>query len=110
MRTRKQPAAATVQPCNHANAPHREQEVKAALDYGQKLARLAGEEDLVPGVALPTLRGGEWEGEARRRDARELFRAYCEETVTKEVGDLMGGTWWRRSWTSGWVGGAHEAR
>ncbi|GBF94257.1 110 kDa translocon of chloroplast envelope inner membrane [Raphidocelis subcapitata] len=60
------------------------EEVKSALDYAQKLARLASEEDLVPGVALPTLRGGDWDGEARRRDARELYKAYCDEKVARE--------------------------
>jgi hypothetical protein len=55
------------------------------LDYGRKLQRLANEDDLVPGLGLPTLHGGEWEGDAKRRDVREVFRAYTEEAVAREA-------------------------
>ena len=58
--------------------------LKAVLDYGRKLQRFANEDDLVPGLGLPSLHGGEWEGDAKRRDVREAFRVFTEESVARE--------------------------
>ncbi|KAF8060559.1 SULTR2 [Scenedesmus sp. PABB004] len=38
------------------------------LDYSRKMARLANDDDLVPGLGLPTIHGGPWDVETRRRD------------------------------------------
>ena len=89
-------------------------ELRAALDYGAALERLAAESaaaaaaaasagaaegaaegaegaaaaadgQLVPGVGAPSLRGGSWDqpGGARRRDARELYKAFAEEGANR---------------------------
>jgi hypothetical protein len=55
------------------------------LDYGRKLQRLSNEDDLVPGLGLPSLHGGEWEGDGKRRDVREAYRMFAEESVAREV-------------------------
>jgi hypothetical protein len=75
-----------------ATANHPLQEVNAMLEYGRKLVKLSGEDDLVPGLALPTIRGGEWEAEAKKRDVREAFRTFIEESVGRAV---------RRRWKGG---------
>jgi hypothetical protein len=55
------------------------------LDYGRKLQRFANEDDLVPGLGLPSIHGGEWEEESRRRDVVEVFRMFVDEVVAREV-------------------------
>lgn len=52
------------------------QHVGHILDYARKLARLAGEDDLVPGLGTPSIHGGPWDVEARRRDVREVYKIY----------------------------------
>jgi hypothetical protein len=61
------------------------QAVNAMLDYGRKLQHLAGEDDLVPGLGMPSLRGGDWESEAKRRDVREVFRTFVDQSVDRAV-------------------------
>ncbi|KIY98725.1 hypothetical protein MNEG_9237, partial [Monoraphidium neglectum] len=60
------------------------EEVHAILDYSRRLQALAGEEGLVPGVGAPSLAGGAWVEGLRRRDVKDLYRAYCEERTGKE--------------------------
>jgi len=54
------------------------------LEYGRKLQRLSNEDDLVPGLGLPSLHGGEWEGADKRRDVKQAYRMFCEEVVARE--------------------------
>ncbi len=56
------------------------------LEYGRKLQKLSNEDDLVPGLGLPSVHGGEWEGDAKRRDVKEAYRIFTEESVEREVG------------------------
>lgn len=70
--------------------PATPQVVRLMLDYGRKLQRLANEDDLVPGLGLPSLHGGEWEGDAKSRDVREVFRMFTEEVVAREVSGTRG--------------------
>ncbi|KAI8475724.1 MAG: hypothetical protein J3K34DRAFT_517150 [Monoraphidium minutum] len=58
--------------------------VRLMLEYGRKLQRSANEDDLVPGLGLPSLHGGEWDAEAKSRDVREVFRMFTEEVVARE--------------------------
>ncbi|KIY96976.1 hypothetical protein MNEG_10986 [Monoraphidium neglectum] len=60
------------------------QVVRQMLDYGRKLQRFANEDDLVPGLGLPSIHGGEWEEESRRRDVVEVFRMFVDEVVARE--------------------------
>ena len=60
------------------------QELKTILDYGRKLSKYANDEDLIPGLGMPTLHGGPWDVENKKRDVREVFRVYVEEGVARE--------------------------
>lgn len=61
------------------------------LAYGRALQQLVGDEEVVPGVGSPSLLGGDWEGDAKRRDLRDVFKTYCDESVSKEVRRFSGG-------------------
>jgi len=59
-------------------------ELKTILDYGRKLSKYANDEDLIPGLGMPTLHGGPWDVENKKRDVREVFKVYVEEGVARE--------------------------
>lgn len=48
------------------------------------MGRYANEDDLVPGLGTPSIHGGPWDAEAKRRDVAEVFRIYVEEAVARE--------------------------
>jgi hypothetical protein len=60
------------------------QELKTLLDYGRKLSKYANDEDLIPGLGMPTLHGGPWDVETKKRDVREVFKTFVEEGVARE--------------------------
>lgn len=60
--------------------------MQAILDYSRKLASLAGEEGIVPGVAAPSLAGGDWVEGSKKRDVRDVYRFYCDERASEAVG------------------------
>jgi len=60
-------------------------ELRAALDYGRKLERLAAEDDdPVPGLGMPSLVGGDFDpateaGAAKRRDVSDAYRLFLDQ-------------------------------
>ncbi len=61
------------------------QEVQDAIEYGKRLVKFSNEDDLVPGLGLPTLHGGEFDAENRKREVKDLFRSFIEESVARNV-------------------------
>lgn len=75
------------------------------LDYSRKLARYANDDDLIPGLSTPSIHGGPWDVDNKRRDVREVFRVFVQESVARAV--RGGGEGWGGGvWVGGWgVGG-----
>ncbi len=61
------------------------QEVRSVLDYARKLAKYANDDDLLPGLGMPSVHGGSLDAETKRRDIRDLFKLYVEGSVAQEV-------------------------
>eukprot|EP00879_Flechtneria_rotunda_P009976 GHRR01010432.1.p1 GENE.GHRR01010432.1~~GHRR01010432.1.p1 ORF type:complete len:735 (+),score=296.51 GHRR01010432.1:437-2641(+) len=54
------------------------------LDYSRKMAKFANEDDLIPGLGMPSIHNGPWDLETKRRDIRDAYRLYTEEVVGRE--------------------------
>ncbi|WIA15162.1 hypothetical protein OEZ85_001848 [Tetradesmus obliquus] len=54
------------------------------LDYARKMAKFANDDDLIPGLGMPSIHNGPWDVEARRRDVKEVFKVFAEEVVGRE--------------------------
>uniref|UniRef100_A0A383VE54 Uncharacterized protein n=1 Tax=Tetradesmus obliquus TaxID=3088 RepID=A0A383VE54_TETOB len=54
------------------------------LDYARKMAKFANDDDLIPGLGMPSIHNGPWDVESRRRDVKEVFKVYAEEVVGRE--------------------------
>eukprot|EP00878_Enallax_costatus_P008337 GHUV01008715.1.p1 GENE.GHUV01008715.1~~GHUV01008715.1.p1 ORF type:complete len:884 (+),score=360.27 GHUV01008715.1:261-2912(+) len=54
------------------------------LDYSRKMAKFANDDDLIPGLGMPSVHNGPWDVESSRRDIRGVYRVYTEEVVGRE--------------------------
>lgn len=65
-------------------------QLEKLLDFNRKLDELAGDKDVVPGLARTSVWGGKYDsssGEGRARDLHPLFRIFLEEKL-KERGSM----------------------
>ena len=53
------------------------------MDYSRRMAKLANEDDLIPGLGLPSIHNGPWDVEIKRRDIRDVYKVYTEEVVSR---------------------------
>lgn len=58
-------------------------EVTAVLSYSRSLVRYGSEDDLVAGLGMVTLHGGQLDQEGRARDLKDVFRLYLEEQLAR---------------------------
>ncbi|KAK9829243.1 hypothetical protein WJX72_004725 [[Myrmecia] bisecta] len=56
-------------------------EVRNVLDFNRKLTALAADPDVPKGLGKATIYGGKLEADTYRRDLRELYKVYVEESV-----------------------------
>lgn len=63
------------------------EEVAAVLQYSRSLAGMAGDEELVPGLAAVTVTGGPLAAEGKVRELKDLFRAYLDERM-EQLGEF----------------------
>ncbi|KAF6255592.1 hypothetical protein COO60DRAFT_1641425 [Scenedesmus sp. NREL 46B-D3] len=54
------------------------------LDYARKMAKFANDDDLIPGLGMPSIHNGPWDVESKRRDVKEAFKVFAEELVGRE--------------------------
>eukprot|EP00877_Chromochloris_zofingiensis_P006644 jgi/Chrzof1/2232/Cz11g07180.t1_TIC110[v5.2] len=54
------------------------------LDYSRKLANYANDDDLIPGLGMPSIHGGPWDADNRKRDVRDAYKLYVDESVARE--------------------------
>lgn len=57
------------------------------LDYSRKLANYANDDDLIPGLGMPSIHGGPWDADNRKRDVRDAYKLYVDESVAREVSE-----------------------
>jgi hypothetical protein len=50
------------------------QNLHHVLDYARKMAKFANDDDLIPGLGMPSIHNGPWDVESRRRDVKEVFK------------------------------------
>lgn len=48
------------------------------------MAKFANDDDLIPGLGLPSIHNGPWDLETKRRDIRDVYKIYTEEVVGRE--------------------------
>lgn len=48
------------------------------------MAKFANDDDLIPGLGMPSIHSGPWDMDTKRRDVRDVYRSYAEEVVGRE--------------------------